>query len=86
MLRKGDLAVDMMDVWGDNVEKVEMPSDGYCWFSPSAEETRRVVPERDTFRAYFTGNVEHDWKPRCSWQADPAGCSSQNDWGRDRKT
>ena len=41
MLRKGDLAVDMMDVWGDNVEKVEMSCDGYCWFLPSAEETRR---------------------------------------------
>ena len=44
-LREGDTAVDMMDVWGDLIEEVKMPYDGYCWSFTGGVGYTQVVPE-----------------------------------------
>jgi predicted deacylase len=44
-LREGDVAVDMMDVWGDLIEEVKMPYDGYCWSFTGGVGYTQVVPE-----------------------------------------
>jgi len=31
LLKTGDVVVEMTDLWGDVVEEVKMPIDGYCW-------------------------------------------------------
>lgn len=44
-LRAGQTAVDMMNVWGDIVEEVTMPYDGYCWSFTGGVGYTQVVPE-----------------------------------------
>jgi hypothetical protein len=43
-LRQGEVAVEIMNVWGDIVEEVRMPLDGYCWsFTGGIAETHAVT-------------------------------------------
>jgi uncharacterized protein len=43
-LREGEVAVEIMNVWGDIVEEVRMPLDGYCWsFTGGIAETHAVT-------------------------------------------
>ena len=34
-----------MDVWGDLIEEVKMPYDGYCWSFTGGVGYTQVVPE-----------------------------------------
>lgn len=43
-LREGDAVVDMMDVWGDIVEEVKVPYDGYCWNFTGGVGYTQAVP------------------------------------------
>jgi uncharacterized protein len=44
-LREGDLAIEMTDVWGDTVEEIRMPFDGYCWSFTGGIGGTHAVPE-----------------------------------------
>lgn len=44
-MKKGDVAIEMMDVWGNIVEEVKMPFDGYCWSYTGGIGGTYVVPE-----------------------------------------
>lgn len=44
-IRKGEVVIEMMNVWGDIVEEVKMPYDGYCWSFTGGVGYTQVVPE-----------------------------------------
>jgi predicted deacylase len=41
----GDVAIEMMDVWGDIVEQIRMPVDGFCWSYTGGIGSSHAVPE-----------------------------------------
>ena len=52
-LREGDAAVDMMDVWGDIVEEVKVPYDGYCRYFTGGVGYTQSVPEETQIACTF---------------------------------
>jgi uncharacterized protein len=45
LLRQGAVAIEMMDVWGEIVEEVRMPFDGYCWSFTGGVGSTHAVSE-----------------------------------------
>lgn len=45
-LRQGEVIAEMRDAWGDTVEEITMPTDGYCWsFTGNPLGGGHAVPE-----------------------------------------
>ncbi len=45
LIRRGEVVAEIQDLWGDTVDQVRMPVDGYCWAFGGRPGTSHVVAE-----------------------------------------
>ncbi len=58
LIKKGDTAIELANVYGDVVQKVEMPINGYCWSFTGGVGGSHAVSEGDRLAYVFTDTKE----------------------------
>jgi hypothetical protein len=49
----GEVVAEVVDVWGDTVEQVRMPIDGYCWAIKGRSGSTHTVAEGTSIAYLF---------------------------------
>jgi len=58
LIRKGETAVEIVDVYGDVIQDVQMPINGYCWSFTGGVHGSHAVSEGDRLAYVFADTKE----------------------------
>jgi len=57
-IKKGDTVIEIVDVYGDRVEEIKMPVNGYCWAFTGGVGGTHAISEGDKLAYVFTERSE----------------------------